>query len=182
MHVLQYVAFKLPDAVPTPKTPESIEEAKQEAVNALTSDLNDAAKHGVFWFDGCTVGGGRWNEDADEDEDGLTNLVVSHAEDSNAFQNKVYTGFISRQAEFEKLKSELLSLDLDNVLNLEDGLTVHSAHLYKLRRLTSLALHQWTFESVIYDWTNGTGNLEFLYKDVERNGNRWFIIPVDFHF
>jgi hypothetical protein len=53
--------------------------------------------------------------------------------------------------------------------------------LYYIKKLVSIYSNEWTSDTAIYDLDSWNASLDYFYKRVQKNPERQFLIPVDFH-
>jgi len=53
--------------------------------------------------------------------------------------------------------------------------------LYYIKKLVALYSNEWTSETSIYDLEAWDANLKYFFERVQKNPERQFLIPVDFH-
>jgi hypothetical protein len=103
--------------------------------------------------------------------------------------DEVIQRFISyRMNEIESIKRtlatdhptlDLLSYSYDP--DKEPDFSTTSMGLYFIKKLVSLYGNDWTSDTAIYDLEDWNATLTPFYKRVQKNPERQFLIPVDFH-
>jgi hypothetical protein len=103
--------------------------------------------------------------------------------------DEVIQRFISyRMNEIESIKKtlatdyptlDLLSYSYDP--DKEPDFSTTSMGLYLIKKLVSLYGNDWTSDTAIYDLEDWDATLTNFYKRVQKNPERQFLIPVDFH-
>ena len=160
MHTLHWIAVVADNA----------EEAVSEVHDTL---LNTESEKWWDWFDDSI--GGRWA--------GLDWCKVYQGKD-------MVTGLErAKAARKEEVVRALKNIDLEEFesqLNGYDGEDVVtgdcSMNLWSIKKVATVLLGEWHYDSHFYDMDYGHGTMTDLLKRLESNPDKQFLVPVDFHF
>lgn len=171
MHVLQWIAIKNDTDDPS------------DAVQSVTSFLEQELNPGSSWFDWFITGGGRWNPEGDGYNDGATNMVISLAEHGlTAIQEKIDWAIEARMREFADYTKDIDFSGIQDKLNSYNGTMDYSFDLYPLNKAIEMLQGNWDFNSYFYDAENYSTNPKWLLDKIASGDVDWYLVPVDFHF
>ena len=176
MHVLQWVAVEADDVE------DSVSVADAMLENAMGHEDNLSS-----WYDWYVVGGGRWNIADDEDwkagYDTKTNMVISFADNPNAFRAKIDELITNRIATYNEYREEFSKVDLQSVLDSYQGSMSFSMDTYAIRNMLRMIQGDWFYDSCFYDLVHWSTNATHILSKLDKNeGDNLFLVPIDFHF
>jgi hypothetical protein len=183
MHVLQHIAVKIdnyPDEIV------SLDECKEEAhstVKNIFEGMYSESEGLGGWSDWYVVGGGRFTEGDPYSED-KPEQVISYAENPELFRQNVDRAITSRIVEFNGYRKsfEDNGIVLSDSLDKYNGQMDFSFDLYPLSKCIDMLQGKWDMNSYFYDLENYSTNTKYMLDNLEVDGVKWYLVPVDFHF
>lgn len=172
MHTLQWVVVEADD--------------KESAIGAATVLLEEEMGSGenpATWYDWFVSGGGRWNPNGGDFNDGNTSLVIDYKEDPNAFRAKIDELIQARVEQYNEYLSEVKQVDIMALLENYGGVMTYSMDFYAVSRLLDYQRGIWNYDSKFYDLVHWSTNATHILSKLDKNeGDNLFLVPIDFHF
>jgi hypothetical protein len=181
MHVLQWIAVKNPATFDI----EELDTCKQEAQDMVKSKFEEmySESEGLGgWSDWFIVGGGRYNDDIDNQyKEDDSSMVISYGAEPDKFIETIKNAMTSRMAEFKGYREnfEKQNIDISAKLDSYNGSMDFSMELYDLSKLIDMLQGKWDMNSYFYDLNNWSTNAKWVLDTLD---DSWYIVPVDFHF
>lgn len=176
MHILQWIATKA----------DNEDEAWANVDNYLEEALPEIGSTG-YWFDWYVVGGGRYNVTETDDlmeayKGGKTNMFIS-SDNLEAFNEQLNKCIEYRIAEYRQYQQTWNSrgIDINEKLDTYTGNMEYDFGLYPLKKMIEMWQGDWDYNSYFYDMDNSSTNPMYVNNGIADN-ERWFLVPVDFHY
>lgn len=171
MHTLQWLSVEAEDA----------DEAVQKVYSILGSYMPDV------WYDWYVVGGGRWNtaenDDFDEAYKIKSNMVISLADDPNAFYAKIQECLQTRIDDYQKYLAEVKESNVMEKLENYGGVMSYDPSFYALNALLGYQMGSWSHDTWFFDLVHDSTNAGHILAKINSNeAQNLFLVPVDFHF
>lgn len=171
MHVMQFMLVKADDYA--------------DAMGTVVSKLDEPST--PEWSDwhnatGGTSFAGRWEGVFGEGHPDY----LSYGAEPEVAEQFISDALNTRMAHYEEMRQRIGNLEefhkQAQSYNPYDEGTGSWTVVWNVNRMAKLLDNDWTSDSAIYDLENYTAGLSYFRKDVTENPDKWWLIPVDFHF
>lgn len=160
MHTLHWIAVEA--------------ENEEEAVSKVTSTLMDS-NEGQWWDWFNDEIGGRWASNdwckvyqGKEIYKGITQVKANRKAEVEQALEKI---------DLDEFKSQLLLYEGEDIKT-----TDYSMNLWRISKLAGLLSGDWNCDSYFYDLEYRDGTMKDLYRRIESEPDKQFLVPIDFHF
>ena len=172
MHTLQYIAVKA----------ENDDEAFRRVEDTLQNWLGEFENPSGTWYDWFVVGGGRFT-DGDPYQSSPNN-IISYKDKSEEYLAMVDEMISYRINNFNSYHQNFKdkNVDINAKLDSYDGAMDFSFELYDLSKCIDMLQGKWDFNSHFFDMEADSTNIAYMRKDLDKDPDSWYLVPVDFHF
>lgn len=176
MHVCQIMLVEADSAA------EAIDYVKQTITYAEERYPAWSDWHGGFDEDNFA---GRWSGLFDGWEENRN--VLCYTENKELAEDVISNWLGSRVEEMKRLLDRTKGLDLAEAIanyepNGEYKYTDTNLQIWSLKSLASLLNDSWTPDTGVYDLVAHTASLSFFRERLDKEPNKQYLVPIDFHF